>query len=212
VKSKVKRGNGTRAELSRVEFAESKGWQPSYITKLIKQERLVLTKDGKRIDVAASERRLKATERVDKQGVREHHARKRKGKTEAAPSAPAPPAGASATPPAGAEPEARNSDPTYDAYNASRAKREAALASMAEMDQRLRQAELVEVSQVRDAAARVAGIIARGFDQIPPRIAAVWATESDPGKREHLLIEELRRIQQEFADGVAAIAAEVKGE
>lgn len=209
MKSKVKR---PAAELTRVEFAESKGWAPSYVTKLLKQERLVLTKDRKKINVAASERRLKETERVDKQGVREHHARKRKRVAVPASSAPAgAPVPIPETPGAGAE---ANGSADLETYNASRARRETAMAAMAEMDQRQRAGELVEVAQVRDAGQRIAAIIGRGFDQIGPRIGAVWAGENDPAKREQLFDEELRRIRGEWADSLAALYAadaEVKG-
>lgn len=208
-----------RAQLvSRAEYATLKGWQKSYVTKLAQAGRLVFSPDGKKVDVAASERKLRETSSVDKQGVREHHARKRSRARATVPPpaesvAPAAgessPAGATVVPPPGAG--AKNTDPTYDAYNEARAKREAALASMAEMDQRQREGQLVEVAQVRDAAQRIAGIIARGFEQVPPRIAAVWSTEQDPEKRERLLGDELRKIQQEFADGVQALFGETKG-
>jgi hypothetical protein len=190
------------------------------VTKLIAQGRLVLTADGKRVEVAASNKRLEDTKRVDRQGVREHHARTRSGNgiTPPAAAASSPPLAAPsppATAPSGGEAagQAKDQEPpgrdpanaTQDEYNRARAQKEAAAAAMAEMELRRRQAELVEVGQVRDTAARIAGIIARGFERIGPRIGPVWSVEQDPVKREQLLEDELRKIQQEFADEVAKL-------
>ena len=46
--------------LSRTEYAASKGWSRQYVGKLVQQERLVLTLDGK-VDVEASEQYLAMT-------------------------------------------------------------------------------------------------------------------------------------------------------
>ena len=48
-------------ELSKVEFAAHLGKQPSYVTKLAKDGRLVMSADGKRVNVEASERMIAAT-------------------------------------------------------------------------------------------------------------------------------------------------------
>lgn len=205
------------AAVTRSEFAAMKGWAPSYVTKLIAQQRLVLTADRKLVDVAASNRRLEETKRVDRQGVREHFARKRgkdritppavsEGAVGAEVSAPAAPAesgpvGASATPPA-PPPE---SDQDAAAYNKARAQKEAAAAAMAEIALAQRRGELVEIGQVREMAARIAGIIGRGFERIAPRIGPVWSTEAEPAKRERLLEDELRKVQAEWADEVAKL-------
>lgn len=194
------------AFLTRSEFAALKGWQPSYVTKLIAQRRLVLSRDGKKIDVAASERRLEETRRVDRQGVREHHARSRRKNVEPGPlqgpPTPAAPRGldSGAAGEGGAQPP--KADATQDEYNRARAQKEAAQAEMAALELKRRQGELVEIGQVRDAAARIAGIVARGFERIAPRIGPVWSVEQDPAKREQLLEDELRKVQHEFADEV----------
>jgi hypothetical protein len=166
----------------------------------------VLTADGKKVEVEASDRRLEDTKRIDRQGVREHHARTR-GQAVITPqpavAAASPvsvgegPAGLSATPPA---PPAGNTD--QDDYNRARAQKEAAAAAMAEIELARRRAELVETVQVREMAARIAGIIARGFERICPRIGPVWSVEQDPLKREQLLEDELRKVQHEWVDEV----------
>ena len=196
------------ATVTRSEFAAMKGWRPSYITKLIAQRRLVLTADGKKVDVEASNRLLEETKRIDRQGVREHHARRRGGNgvepsiASGGPASDHPlpeagPAGLSATPPA---PPAGNTD--QDDYNQARAKKEAAAAEMAEIELAKRKAEVVSIGQVRDMAERIAGVISRGFERIVPRIGPVWSVEQDPLKREQLLEDELRKVQHEWADEV----------
>jgi hypothetical protein len=201
---------GAPATVTRSEFAALKGWAPSYVTKLIAQQRVVLTPDGKKLDVEASNRRLEETTRLDRQGVREHHARKRGATGSSLPVAPTPspapdsasgegPVGASAVPP----PVKSTAD--FDEYNRARAQKEAAQAAMADLELKRRTGELVEIGQVKDMAARIAGIIARGFERISPRIGPVWSTEQEPVKREQLLEDELRKIQGEFADEVVKI-------
>lgn len=195
--------------LSKSEYAAHKGWRPSYVTKLVKAGRLVLTADGKRIDVPASEKLLKETERVDRQGVRERHARERVQKPNtlgaesgASPSTPPPDKSAG-----GGGGEAPVKPDEITAYNKARAEREAAMAAMAVMEQRTRQGELVEVSQVRAMGVRIGGILRSGFERIGPRIGPVWATEQDPAKRERLLEAELRQILNELADELGKLGA-----
>lgn len=62
--------------LTKTEFAAAKGWRKQYVSELARKGRLVLTPDGK-VDVEASNQRLEQTKRIDRQGVREHHARAR---------------------------------------------------------------------------------------------------------------------------------------
>ncbi len=197
------------ATVTRSEFAAMKGWRPSYVTKLIAQQRLVLTADGKKVDVDASNKLLEQTTRLDRQGVREHHARKRGATGSPLPVAPSPspspeaggegPVGASAIPP----PAKSTAD--FDEYNRARAQKEAAQAAMADLELKRRTGELVEIGQVREMAARIAGIIARGFERVAPRIGPVWSTEQEPAKRERLLEDELRKVQVEWADEVARL-------
>lgn len=59
------------------EFAAVIGRTKQYVSQLGRKGRLVLTSDGK-VDFEASKRRIEETKRVDRQGVREHHARARR--------------------------------------------------------------------------------------------------------------------------------------
>ena len=59
-------------------FADRHGWSRSYVTQLKQDGRLVLDGSG-RVDVEASEARIKATEDPSKAGVAERHAQGRAG-------------------------------------------------------------------------------------------------------------------------------------
>lgn len=176
------------ATVTRAEFAAMKGWAKSTVTRYVAAGRLVLTPDGKKIDVEASNRRLEETAHVDRMGVRERHARTRKGLA-------APDLGKAA-------PE---QPPAYSAFNLARTKREEAAAAMAEMQLHERKAELVSVAQVRDMGIQIAGIIARGFERIAPRIGSVWSTEHEPARREQLLDDELNAIRTEWANEIETL-------
>lgn len=63
--------------LTKSAFAASQGWRPSYVTKLLQQNRLVLSPDGKRVDVAATLQLIGRTADPAKEGVAEHHHQQR---------------------------------------------------------------------------------------------------------------------------------------
>ena len=74
-----------------------------------------------------------------------------------------------------------------------------------------RRAELVDIAQVREMAARTAGIISRGFERIGPRIGPVWSVEQDPLKREQLLEDELRKVLHEWTDEIERLIGGADG-
>jgi phage terminase Nu1 subunit (DNA packaging protein) len=77
-------------ELKRKQFADQQGWRPSYVTKLSKQGRLVLTEDGQRVKVAETLALVEAT-KGGRNDVAERHADSRElppqEQAEAAPTA-----------------------------------------------------------------------------------------------------------------------------
>tara|TARA_R110002049_G_scaffold73666_23_gene190308 strand:+ start:2784 stop:3338 length:555 start_codon:yes stop_codon:yes gene_type:complete len=60
--------------VTRTEFALRMGFKPSYVTQLVKDGRLVLTPDGRRVLVAESVARLEATRDPSKKAVADRHA------------------------------------------------------------------------------------------------------------------------------------------
>jgi hypothetical protein len=121
-------------EVKKGEYAKLKGWKSaSYVTKLIAQGVVVLSADGKRVDVEATDRRLAEVQSVDRQGLREHHERERLAAELDPHSAGAGNSGALSTPPAagggtrgdGAD---KSKGDEFKLFNQARAKKEGELA------------------------------------------------------------------------------------
>ena len=113
------------------EYAAYRNWTPAYITKLMKQGRIILDESGKRVDVEATDRLLAESSDPSKQGVRNRFAAYR-GESSAAPdggvSRPANPFG----PPM----EPVTKFPNGFDFQEARAKRETHLANIAELDEK----------------------------------------------------------------------------
>lgn len=161
----------------------------SYVTKLAAAGRLVLSPDGKLVDVQASIRRLDETQRAGAHAV--CGTRRGNGLAQATGSA-------------------KSSPDRLREYNLARTRREQAAAEAAEIQLRKLKADLVEVSEVRAMGAKIGGLVASWFDRLGPRLGAVWAAEDDPATRERLFGAELRQIQGEWADAIMALAPPVE--
>ena len=81
-----------------------------------------------------------------------------------------------------------------DAYWAVKARREKAEADMAELKLAEQRAELVRVSAVRSAYATRAAALRESILQIPARLAAVLAAETDHARCHDLLQAELHQV------------------
>lgn len=149
------------ATMTRKAFAEHMGWSPSYITKLAKEDRLVLTEDGKRVEVEASEARIIATRDPNRRDVAERHAAKR-GKP--APAAEPVPDGAS------------DEDPPDSAYRGmshadAKTAKEFYLAENARLDYEERCGRLVPVEHVRMAVADATTTLRSHLESLPAMLA-----------------------------------------
>jgi hypothetical protein len=193
-------------EVKKGEYAKLKGWRsPAYVTKLIAKGIVVLSADGKRVDVEASNRNLEAGQAVDRQGLRDHHARARLDAELEPRSAGAGEPARDLTPPAAGGGVGAKGPDDFKLFNQARAKKEAELARMAELEREEREGKLVATDAVKQAAGRVAEVIVRGLDRISPRIAAKVAAESDEVKCALLIEDELRVIREEFAEELVKI-------
>lgn len=169
--------------LSKSEFAARMGWSKPYVSKLAKQDRLVLTMDG-RVDLAATEALLKETADPSKAGVTDRHQRDRVEKgvgvhvTPGAPvSEPAPPAAPA----------------SYD-FQKSRAQREYFLAQLAESEARKSSGELVERQAVESAAYASGRLLRDLLLGLPKQISPGLAAINDPWDLERELTGHLRRV------------------
>lgn len=173
--------------MSKAEFADSRGWSRPYVSKLVKQGRLVLTDDGKQVDVEASLALLGETADPSKAGVAERHQRERAEKgvhslvSPLAPPSPAPSAGGG------------------DNYQKARAHRETYLALLAEDEFLKGRGELVERKAVDTAAFNTARTLRDLILGLPPKIAGELIAITDPWEMERRLTELLRGVLEDAA-------------
>ena len=174
--------------LSRKAFADSQGWVPSYVSKLSKQDRLVLSPCGKKVDVAATLTRLQQTADPAKHGVREHHAQQRVERE--------------------VYDQVRHDAPTHDMpgidYQAAKAVREHYLALLAKAEYQKTSKELVDRTRVEQASFRYGRLLRDGIMGVSRQISAELATLSDPWTLEKVLTEHLRKT----LDGIAKLGAD----
>ena len=174
--------NGETQYLSKSQFAIQQGWSPSYVTKLKGQDRLVFSPDGKLVDVFATMALMKRTSAPEKEAVRQHHAAGRLEKHVSAytkPSAPDdPPANPSADP----------------KYWDSKARREGALAELAELELSKKRGELVDRARVESAAFSIARMLRDAVLGLPTRLAPSIASMTDAFLIETMLRDALRQV------------------
>ncbi|MED5608503.1 terminase small subunit [Pseudomonas sp. JH-2] len=189
------------ALLSKAEYADSRGWSRPYVSKLAKQGRLVVTADGK-VDAEATDQLLAASADPSKAGVAERHHQERVEKgVYAHVTATADPSPATAALPAapGAAPD----------YQKARARREYALALLAEDEHRKSRGELVERGLVDSAAFTAARALRDLLMGIPPKLAGELVTLTDVWEIERRLTQALRQALED-ADRCLQLDAEIE--
>lgn len=154
--------------LSRSEFAAAQGWSPSYVTKLGKQGRLILDGDGRRVDVSATLDLLKRTEDPGKNAVKQHHAAGRMEKH----------VGAHVRHDAPGE-EGSGSTASDPKYWENKARREGALAELAELELAKKRGDLVERARVESAAFAIGRMLRDAVLGLPTHLAPELATLTD---------------------------------
>lgn len=176
--------------LSKSEFAAHKGWSKAYVSKLAKQERLVLTANGK-VDVAATEALLQRTADPSKAGVADRHQRERVERGVTAHLVPA-------APPLD-PPPAVDADDAGEAidFQKARARREHYLARLAENESRKSDGDLVERAAVENAAFATGRLLRDLLLGLPKQISAELAAVSDPWELERQLTAGLRRVLED---------------
>ncbi|GLO25435.1 terminase small subunit [Pseudomonas putida] len=172
-------------QLTKSEFAARHGWSKSYVSKLAKQDRLVLTDDGK-VDVEATELLLAESADPSKAAVAARHEESRVERDVR-----------SQLQPGLGQPAVLQSDPTPgSAHNFQKAKahREYYLAQLAEAEFNKVQGNLVERLAVEDAAFAAGRMLRDQFFGLAPQLAAELAGMSDPWEIEKHLAGVFRRI------------------
>lgn len=169
--------------LSKSEFAARMGWSKPYVSKLAKQERLVLAEDG-RVDIAATQALLKDSADPSKTGVADRHQRDRVEKGVGVHVV----ADAPVTAPVLEVPAAG-----FD-FQKSRAQREFYLAALAENEARKSSGELVERQAVENAAFATGRMLRDLLLGLPKQISPGLSAINDPWELERQLTTHLRRV------------------
>lgn len=174
--------------MAKAEYADRRGWSRAYVSKLVKQGRLVLTPEGK-VDAEASDALLAASADPSKAGVAERHHQDRVEKGVYAHIVPAAEPSPALAPhgQAGATPD----------YQKARARREYALALLAEDEHRKSRGELVEQALVDSAAFTAARTLRDLMLGIPPKVAGELVTLTDPWEIERRLVQAIRRALED---------------
>jgi len=174
-------------------FARILGVSPSYVTKLREDERLVMTADGKQVEVEASQQRIKDTESGRPQhvaGRREHSARRARGaavESGAAPSA----APAPASEPPAAPPEEGSETPAIGTRAYWERREAAARAETREIELAKLKGELAETEAVRDAGTEAGTTMRAVLENLVDQLAPLLAAETEEPNVHRILREHM---------------------
>lgn len=176
--------------LTKSEFAARHGWSKSYISKLGKQDRLVLTVDGK-VDVEATEALLAESADPSKAAVAARHEENRVERDVR-----------SQLQPGGDTPAVQQSELTPSGgpnFQRSKAHREFYLAGLAETEFYKVRGNLVERAAVEDAAFAAGRMLREQFFSLAPQLAGEVVGMSDLWEVERHLTDTFRRVFTEAA-------------
>ena len=184
--------------ISKSAFAKVYGCAQSYVTKLKDLNRLVLSEDGKQVNVEASLRLIEATGDPSKTGVRERWEAYRNGDSLDEPAAIAPVASAvspaAPTPAAAAAKSKTSGEGTSSAYHQAKTQSEQFNAQLKHIELRKLLGQISEVAPmvrgVQDTHASAKSAIL----QLPDRLTQMIAPETDPVKVHELLRMECERV------------------
>jgi hypothetical protein len=174
--------------LSKSAFAARIGRAPSYITWLKNNNRLVLTADGKQVDVTASEALIRDTADPSKTAVADrHHQDRLQRDVYSQLSSQAEPTSTAAPPltitPAGQLPD----------FQKARALREHNLAQLAEIELHKAKGSLVALLAVQTGAYNAGRMLRDQLLGMPPQLAPELASMTDPWEIEKHLTAAIRR-------------------
>lgn len=175
------------------EFARILGVSPSYVTRLREDGRLVLTEDGKAVQVEASQQRIKETESGRPQhvaGRRKHAARRARGavvESGAAPSA----APAPASEPPSVLPEEGGEIPAPGTRAYWERREAAARAETREIELAKLKGELAETEAVRGAGTEVGTTLRTVLENLVDQLAPLLAAETEEPNVHRILREHM---------------------
>lgn len=189
----------------KAEYARMRGWNRSYVAKLLKEERLVLSPDGTLVDWAATDALLGVTSDPSKKGVQDRWADHRRDRDVGVE---LDPARARANEP---RDELADSSPGISGgrYHYWREKREMELALVAERERRKLDNELVDANDMRLATEQLARQVRDRLLALPERVHLQVAFESDPLKVLQMLENEMRDCLKQISTTVIVPARSI---
>jgi hypothetical protein len=196
--------------LTQAAFARHLGVVKSYVTLLKQQGRLVMTDDGK-VDVEASEAKIKATEDPGKSGVAERHSKNREAGQGAAAPVEIPITAVDAKKAAKTEneptPEAV-AEKTAMTYQQARAVKERYNALQAKADYEKFIGKLVEYDLARSAGAELGVLFRTTLERWPDTVTSLLVGLEESAIRS-VLIEQVENILGEIAERLRTMLPEI---
>ncbi|CAN7642622.1 terminase small subunit [Pseudomonas sp. LjRoot263] len=174
--------------LSKSAFAARIGRAPSYITWLKNNNRLVLTADGKQVDVSASEALIRDTADPSKTAVADRHHQDRLQRDVYSQLSSQVEPTSTAAPPLTITPAGQLPD-----FQKARALREHNLAQLAEIELHKAKGSLVVLSAVQTGAYNAGRMLRDQLLGMPPQLAPELASMTDPWEIEKHLTAAIRR-------------------
>ncbi len=184
------------------EFAEHLGCKPGYVTELKRDGRLVLTEDGKRVQVAESLRLIADTRDPSKQGVRDRHAAARKSAPGSSPS-PNPLEGAPGQGPA--LEDAGSNDPHARRRAKALADKEEVLLRKALREEQVDLGQLLVAEDVKGALVDAVTILRSRLELLVPTLAPQIAALDDEDRVRVLMRDGIEQVLSELSRKFAQI-------
>lgn len=184
------------------EFAREIGKHRSYVTRLAQSDRLVLAKDGKRVDVDASKKRIKETEDPNRDDVRKRHATTRDAKPPATTAKP----GSSRPQPTPEDPEIKR---VSRSFNASRADKEHYLAQTARLEYERATGKVVDTEAVQHAGSEAGAAIRARLENIADQLAPQLAPVTDETEVRRILDDHIEGVLTELANKLSGLSVAI---
>jgi hypothetical protein len=178
--------------LSKSAFAARIGRSPSYITWLKDNNRLVLSSDGKKVDVLATEALIADTADPSKAAVVARHHQDRLQRDVYSQLTPTAEPTSTAAPPHALAPAGQQPD-----FHKSRALREQSLAELSVIELRTKQGFLVEREAVEVSAYNAGRLLRDQLLRLSSQLSSEFAAMTDPWEIERHLTAELRRTLED---------------
>jgi len=197
------------ATASFAEFARILGCRRGWVTQLRKDDRLVLTDDGKAVRVAESLARVRATRDGTRAGVAARHAAARAGAQDNAPPPPSAPDDAEAAPEADPEPSADAAAAAGfvdEGFQYWRRRGEKAKALAQERQNALAEGKLLDAGEVTASIASAVTSLRVRLETLPDTLGPQLAAIDDEARARALLAEAIEHVLEELSRQFAAVA------